>query len=60
LLKTPDILLANDSRLSVSYRLSNGSEKASLVWKDQSRYVGFATGISCADPPWRIGVALGV
>ena len=36
LLKTPDILCANDKRLSVSYCLSNGWEKASLVWRDQS------------------------
>jgi hypothetical protein len=29
-------------RLSVSYCLSDSLEKASLVWKDQSRQVGMA------------------
>lgn len=37
-----------DCRLSVSYCLSNGSEKASLVWKDQARQVGFSEAI-CPD-----------
>jgi ABC-type antimicrobial peptide transport system permease subunit len=35
--------MAHDCRLSVSV-VSNGSEKASLVWKDQSRQVGLCLG----------------
>ena len=34
-----------NNRQSVSYYLGNESEQASLVWKDQYRYVGLSDGI---------------
>ena len=37
LLKTPDILCANDNRQSVNYYLGNNSEGATHFWKD--RYI---------------------
>jgi hypothetical protein len=40
LLKTPDILCANDNRLSVSDSLSNNPELTSLVLEDQCQRVG--------------------
>ncbi len=39
LLKTPDILCANDIRLSVSYYLGNNSKGATHFWKDRYRHV---------------------